>query len=79
MLLFINTLQELLMARITVEDCLKQIPNRFELTLAATYRARMLAQGHTPKIESKDKPTVTALREIATGKVGIEMLRRVPT
>jgi DNA-directed RNA polymerase subunit omega len=78
MLLFINTLQELPMARITVEDCLKQIPNRFELTLAATYRARMLAQGHTPKIESKDKPTVTALREIATGKVGIEMLRRVP-
>lgn len=66
------------MARITVEDCLKQIPNRFELTLAATYRARMLAQGHAPKIESKDKPTVTALREIAACKVGIEMLRRVP-
>ena len=67
------------MARITVEDCLKQIPNRFELTLAGTYRARMLAQGHAPKIESRDKPTVTALREIAAGKVGIEMLRRVPT
>ncbi|MEB2336894.1 MAG: DNA-directed RNA polymerase subunit omega, partial [Burkholderiales bacterium] len=47
--------------------------------LAATYRARMLAQGHTPKVESKDKPTVTALREIAAGKVGVEMLRRVPT
>ena len=41
------------MARITVEDCLKQIPNRFELALAATYRARQLAQGHTPKIESR--------------------------
>ena len=69
------------MARITVEDCLKRIPNRFELTLAATYRARMLAQGHTPKIDSKDKdkPTVTALREIAAGAVGAEMLRRVPT
>jgi DNA-directed RNA polymerase subunit omega len=70
------------MARITVEDCLKQIPNRFELTLAATYRARMLAQGHTPRVESKDnkdKPTVLALREIAAEKVGIEMLRRVPT
>lgn len=67
------------MARITVEDCLKQIPNRFQLTLAATYRARMLAQGHAPKIDSnKDKPTVTALREIAATKVGIEMLRRVP-
>lgn len=67
------------MARITVEDCLKNIPNRFELALAATYRARMLAQGHTPKVDSKDKPTVTALREIADGKVGVEMLKRVPT
>ncbi len=67
------------MARITVEDCLKQVSNRFQLTLAATYRARQLAQGHTPKIESKDKPTVTALREIAAGKVGLEMLKKVPT
>ncbi len=67
------------MARITVEDCLEKIPNRFELVLAATYRARMLSQGHAPKIDSKDKPTVTALREIAAGKVGREMLRRVPT
>lgn len=67
------------MARITVEDCLKQIPNRFELTLVATYRARMLAQGHSAKIDSKDKPTVTALREVASGRVGVEMLRRVPT
>lgn len=67
------------MARITVEDCLKQIPNRFELALAATYRARMLAMGHAPKLEAKDKPTVTALREIAAGLTGIEMLRRVPT
>lgn len=66
------------MARITVEDCLKKIPNRFELTLCATYRARMLAQGHTPKIETRDKPTVTALREIAAGLVGTEMLKRVP-
>ena len=55
------------------------IPNRFQLALAATYRARQLAQGHTPKIESRDKPTVTALREIAEGKVGIEMLKKVPT
>ena len=53
------------MARITVEDSLKQIPNRFELTLIATYRARMLAQGHTPQVESRNKPTVTALREVA--------------
>jgi DNA-directed RNA polymerase subunit omega len=66
------------MARITVEDCLVQIPNRFQLVLAATYRARMLNQGHTPKIESKNKPGVTALREIAAGKVGLEMLKKVP-
>ncbi len=66
------------MARITVEDCLQQIPNRFQLVLAATYRARMLNQGHTPKIESKNKAGVTALREIAAGKIGIEMLKKVP-
>ncbi|MBC2769360.1 DNA-directed RNA polymerase subunit omega [Pusillimonas minor] len=67
------------MARITVEDCLAKIPNRFNLALAATYRARELAQGHESRIESKDKPTVTALREIAAGVTGIEMLRKVPT
>ncbi|MGC9163306.1 MAG: DNA-directed RNA polymerase subunit omega [Thiomonas sp.] len=67
------------MARITVEDCLEKIPNRFQLVLVAAYRARMLEQGHSPKIETKDKPTVTALREIAAGLVGLEMLRKVPT
>lgn len=67
------------MARITVEDCLAQVPNRFDLSLVATYRARELAQGHEPRIETRNKPTVTALREIAQGKVGIEMLRKVPT
>lgn len=66
------------MARITVEDCLEKIPNRFQLVLAATYRARMLGQGHAPKVESKNKPCVTALREIADGKVGLEMLKKVP-
>jgi DNA-directed RNA polymerase subunit omega len=66
------------MARITVEDCLEKIPNRFQLVLAATYRARMLSQGHSPKVETKNKPGVTALREIAAGEVGVEMLRRVP-
>ena len=65
------------MARITVEDCLQRIPNRFQLTLAATYRARQLAQGAQPLIDAKDKPTVIALREIATGKIGIEMLAKV--
>lgn len=65
------------MARITVEDCLKRIPNRFQLTLAATYRARQLSAGSTPQVEAdKDKPTVIALREIACGKVGLEVLNR---
>jgi DNA-directed RNA polymerase subunit omega len=67
------------MARITVEDCLKRIPNRFQLTLAATYRARKILQGHTPKVDSDDKATVIALREIAAGHVGIEMLKKVPS
>ncbi len=67
------------MARITVEDCLKKIPNRFQLTLVATYRARQLLQGHTPKVDSDDKATVTALREVAAGQVGIEMLKKVPS
>jgi DNA-directed RNA polymerase subunit omega len=72
------------MARITVEDCLELIPNRFVLTLVATYRARELAQGHATRLTSKDKPTkdkptVTALREISAGLTGIDMLRKVPT
>ena len=66
------------MARITIEDCLNKIPNRFDLALSATYRARQLAHGAVPKIETKDKPTVAALREIANGHVGVEMLRKVP-
>jgi DNA-directed RNA polymerase subunit omega len=65
------------MARITVDDCMKQISNRFELTLAATYRARQLTNGSTPLVEpDKDKSTVIALREIAAGKIGREMLNR---
>ncbi len=66
------------MARITVEDCLKTIPNRFELVLAATYRARQLAQGHAPRVNAKDKPTVMALREVAAGVTDRDMLVKVP-
>tara|TARA_B100001059_G_C17294060_1_gene314174 strand:- start:140 stop:343 length:204 start_codon:yes stop_codon:yes gene_type:complete len=66
------------LARITIEDCLNKIPNRFDLALSATYRERQLAQGAVPKIETKNKPTVAALREIAKGHVGVEMLRKVP-
>jgi DNA-directed RNA polymerase subunit omega len=63
----------------TVDDCLEQIPNRFQLTLAAAYRARQLANGSEPLVTTygtKDKPTVLALREIAAGKVGLEVLNR---
>ncbi|MHB8353647.1 MAG: DNA-directed RNA polymerase subunit omega [Burkholderiales bacterium] len=67
------------MARITVDDALHSIHNRFELTLAATYRARQIASGSTPLVEpNKDKPTVIALREIAAGKIGMEILNKVP-
>jgi DNA-directed RNA polymerase subunit omega len=66
------------MARITVEDCLKTIPNRFEMSLSAAHRARQLSSGAMPLIETKkkDKPTVIALREIAAAKVGREILNR---
>ncbi len=65
------------MARITIEDCLARIPNRFELTLAATNRARQLTSGATPLLDAdRDKPTVIALRELAAGKIGIEMLNK---
>jgi len=68
------------MARITVEDCLRIIPNRFEMSLAATFRARQLANGAQPMLEaSRDKPTVVALRELAAGKYGSEILNKTPT
>lgn len=63
------------MARITVDDCLKRIPNRFDMTLVATTRARQLAIGSAPLVEpARDKPTVIALRELAQGKVGLDIL-----
>ncbi|MEN9558932.1 MAG: DNA-directed polymerase subunit omega [Pseudomonadota bacterium] len=66
------------MARITIEDCLKRIPNRFDLTLSAALRARQLTTGHKSLIDVKrDKATVIALREVAEGKIGVEMLNKV--
>jgi len=63
------------MARTTIEDALAKIPNRFDLTLAATNRAREISAGSPPLLEAdRGKPTVIALREVAAGKVGIEML-----
>lgn len=69
------------MARITVDDCLEQIPNRFQLTLVAAVRARQISNGSDPLVSThgqRDKPTVMALREIAAGKVGLEILARAP-
>ncbi len=56
------------MARVTVEDCLKNVKNRFELVLLASQRARQLMHGKEARVEwDNDKPTVVALREIAEG------------
>lgn len=56
------------MARVTVEDCLKNVKNRFELVIIAAKRARQLMRGKEPKVEwDNDKTTVVALREIAAG------------
>jgi DNA-directed RNA polymerase subunit omega len=57
------------MARITVEDCLEKVPNRFELVLLASKRAKQLLKGARPLVETDNKEIVTALREVAAGKV----------
>ncbi|HKE45886.1 MAG TPA: DNA-directed RNA polymerase subunit omega [Steroidobacteraceae bacterium] len=63
------------MARITVEDCLENIENLFQLVLVAAKRARRLANGAEPSLDwENDKPTVVALREIAAGNIGVELL-----
>lgn len=64
------------MARVTIEDCLEKIPNRFHLVLIATKRARQIERGSMPLVEAEnDKPSVLALREIAEGKIGAAILR----
>ena len=64
------------MARITVEDCLHNVDNLFQLVLLAAQRARRLANGAEPTVPwENDKATVVALREIAEGNVTAEMLR----
>lgn len=63
------------MARITVEDCVERVTNRFELVLMATRRARQIVRGATPFVEEEnDKATVIALREIAEGKVDASVM-----
>ena len=66
------------MARITVEDCLEVVDNRFELVLMATKRARQISKGADPLVDSSnDKPTVLALREIAGRKVTQELIAEI--
>lgn len=67
------------MARLTVEDCLDKVRNRFDLILVAARRARQLELGKTKPLvpEDKDKPTVIALREIANNLVDEEVLQQV--
>lgn len=57
------------MARVTVEDCLEKVGNRFALVILAAERARQLSKGARPLLECDNKPAVTALREIADGKI----------
>ncbi len=66
------------MARVTVEDCLQQIDNRFEMVILAARRARQLSDGAEPMIPTQnDKPTVIALREIAARKINVDDLDRI--
>ena len=77
--MFVCLVKEIVMARITVEDCLGQIGNRFELSLAAAVRARQLVAGHQALVDDakRDKPIVVALREIAGGKVSRSVLKKI--
>jgi len=66
------------MARVTVEDCLPAVENRFDLVLVASRRARQIALGSKPLVdEEKDKPTVLALREIAAGVMNAKILDEI--
>lgn len=59
------------MARITIEDCLKEVPNRFSLVHIVAERARQLMKGSRPLVESENRVVVQALREVAAGKVAV--------
>ena len=60
------------MARITIEDCLEELDNAFDICALAGKRAKDLASGADPLVDSRDKPTVIALREISAGKIGMD-------
>jgi DNA-directed RNA polymerase subunit omega len=73
------------MARITVEDCLKNVDSRFELVILVARRAKMIMKGAKPLVESTNRPIVAALREVAAEKVKFihprerEMQRELPS
>jgi DNA-directed RNA polymerase subunit omega len=64
-----NVFKRKLMARVTVEDCFRKISNRYELVILASKRAKQLLAGEKPMLETDNREIVTALREIAAGKV----------
>ncbi|MFT6332241.1 MAG: DNA-directed RNA polymerase subunit omega [Lentimonas sp.] len=71
---FINLLN-IIMARVTVEDCVLNVPNRFELCLVASNRAKSILSGAATDLDRKEKPAVISLREIADNTVDVELLR----
>ena len=64
------------MARITVEDCVRVVPNRFELCLIASNRAKSILSGAQTSLDRKEKPAVISLREVAEGLVDVESVRQ---
>jgi DNA-directed RNA polymerase subunit omega len=65
------------MARLTSEQAVAQVGNRFDLVLIAAIRSRELKRGHRPLVTSKNGPNITALREIEAGKIGREYLLKL--
>jgi len=66
------------MARVTVEDCLKAVPNRFALVILASKRAKQLLNGAKPLIKRKNKEVIISLREVAAGKVVVKGAQDIP-
>ncbi|PLX41827.1 MAG: DNA-directed RNA polymerase subunit omega [Deltaproteobacteria bacterium] len=67
------------MARVTVEDCLELIPNRFALAMVAAQRAKQLLKGAPAMVQTKNKFVVTALREVAEGKITVKERKSIPS
>ena len=64
------------MARITVEDCVKVVSNRFELCLIASNRAKAILSGANTTLDRKEKPSVIALREVASESIDVDVIRQ---